>query len=265
MTRYATLIERFGPLIETKVIPEVAMMKPVGFQGLIAFILKWSWIVTAAVTLVQQTVCAREMLTNSLQVIDAPSWLTEKQLETSTRRIENFLEWDLHRIKAYFHSTKTEFDSIHDFSFAASAFFRRADGTIHLGPTVTKESFDGIFGHEMVHAIFFQKYKGAIPPWLEEGLANYIGMIGHPDYKWLATQDLGDITKLAHPNIDPRGSKFHYMLSTATMEMIASKCSLKDLLQLSVGRKLTSYLATYCEIKDLNSDLKSWVKVKAAK
>ncbi len=184
---------------------------------------------------------------------------SESGLQKTTRRVEIFLEWDLRRINVYFHSKQAEFNSLEATQIRGGfAFFKRDDSTIHLSPNCrSKENFDLVSsGHELVHAIFFQKYKGAIPLWLEEGLANYIGRIDHPNYRWLASQDLGDITKLVHPNSDATGSKFHYEFSTAAIEMIASKCSLKDLLQLSVGSKLTTYLSTYCKITDVNSDLR---------
>lgn len=184
-------------------------------------------------------------------------------LKTCVSRIENVLEWDIRKIRAFYYENETEFQNVHHLNFQAYAFFRRSDSTIHVSSKVTRENFDKIFGHEAVHAIFYQKYKGAIPGWLEEGLANYLGRMQSPDYKWLKTQPTTDVTKISHPNFDPTGSRYHYAVSTALIEMIASKCSLKDLLQLSVGSKMETYLKTFCEIKDINSDFEKWVLAKS--
>jgi hypothetical protein len=139
------------------------------------------------------------------------------------------------------------------------------ENDIHLGPKVTNENFDTIFGHEMSHIISFQKYKGAIPQWLEEGVANHVAQAAQVDYIWLVSRPFPeDVKKLVHPfSSDFEGARYHYMASQALIEMIASKCDLKNLLRLSVGRKMDNYLKTYCEIKDLNSDFKKWVRNRA--
>ena len=82
---------------------------------------------------------------------------------------------------------------------------------------------DHVIGHELVHVILRQKYKGAIPGWLEEGLANYTGkMGGKVDYKWLQTQPKVDVMTLSHPFSGSVGFRYHYIASTGVMEMIAS-------------------------------------------
>jgi hypothetical protein len=52
-------------------------------------------------------------------------------------------------------------------------------------------------------------------------------------------------------------------LSTATVDMLAHRCNLKDLLMLTTGAKLTDYLETFCKIKDINADVREWVKKKS--
>ena len=52
------------------------------------------------------------------------------------------------------------------------------------------------------------------------------------------------------------------MVSKALVEMISKKCDLSDLLQLSVGKNLDSYLGTFCEIKDLNQSFTMWLEKK---
>lgn len=211
------------------------------------------------------TVCAfaKRIQTNNILFQEAPDWLTEGQVEQATNTVQNFLQWDLHRIKAFYHQNQNEFESLHHAGRSIKAFFRPSDSTLHLGPEVNAQNFVPIFSHEIVHAVFFQKYKGAIPPWLEEGLANYLGKTGPVDYRWLASQPPVDITTLAHPTKDSSGLKYHYQASQAAAEMIVAQCSLDDLLQLSVGRKLVTYLSTYCEIPDVNVAFKKWVAKKA--
>lgn len=208
---------------------------------------------------------AREIVTNSVHIRNAPDWLKETEVDKTTKRIENTLEWSIRRVPVTFYTDPDTFKEAHGLKFTADAFFKKTDGTLHMGPTVNPQNFDVKFGHELVHAVLFQKYKSAIPDWLEEGLANYVGKTTAPDYQWLANQTLGDVTQLRHPNRDFEGSKYHYQVSTAVLEMIAAKCSLKDLLQLSVGSKLTVYLKTYCEISDINADFKKWVASKIRK
>lgn len=205
---------------------------------------------------------AKEITINQVYFHNAPEWLKEHRLQAVVDKVQAFLEWDIRRIHVYYYTDRMEFNRKLTLNFKAAAFFRRADSTLHLGPEVEDKNFDRIFTHELVHAIFYQKYKGSIPPWLEEGLANYIGKTEAVDYAWLKAQAPTDVTKLTHPNSDQTGAKYHYQASTALIEMIAKKCSLHDLLKLSVGAKLTTYLSTYCEIKDVNSAFTQWLKTR---
>jgi hypothetical protein len=208
---------------------------------------------------------AQEIITNSIQFTNPPEWLGEDLLGTATGKVQDFLEWDLHRVKAYWHADQAEFEKAHGGGPWVKAFFKHSDQSLHVGPKVDAANFKRIFAHEMVHAVFFQKYKKAIPPWLEEGLANYVGETSKADYAWLSKQNLPDVTKLAHPLKEQTDSKLHYQVSTALVEMIASHCSLHDLLHLSVGRSLEKYLSTYCEISDVNKNFRDWIKEKSKK
>lgn len=207
---------------------------------------------------------ARPLQTNFISFADAPEWLSEGMLSQATGPIQDFLQWDLRRLKAFYYTDASAFSDAAGGNGSYKAFFRRKDGTIHLGPEIHAANFNRVFSHELVHAIFFQKYKGAIPAWLEEGFANYLGKVGSVEYAWLVQQPIPNVTTLGHPSTDPTGSHFHYQTSTALAEMIAAKCPLSDLFQLSVGRKIETYLSTFCEIQDLNAEYVKWIKSKAA-
>jgi hypothetical protein len=226
-----------------------------------------SWYCTVNLLFVLCAIPARanEILTNFIRFPKPPAWLSAAMVEKGTGPIQDFLQWDIRRIQAFWHGDPAEFGALHGAGPSIKAFFRRSDSTLHLGPEVNASNFIPIFSHELVHAVFFQKYKDAIPKWMEEGLANYLGKTGPVDYVWLASQPFRDVTTLTHPLQDTSGMRFHYQTSTAVTEFIAAKCSLNDLLQLSVGKKLETYLGTYCEINDLNTGYQKWVKEKAEK
>jgi hypothetical protein len=205
-----------------------------------------------------------ELKTNAVFMESHPDWVTVGRLDKVVDHIQSLLEWDIHRIKVTWYKDQNTFESVHNYGPTVLAISRKSDNTVHLGPRVTNENFDGVFGHEMVHIISFQKYKEAIPPWLEEGLANYLSKQGSVDYKWLKSHPLpNDVRNLVHPfNGSEDHIRYHYMASQALVEMIASKCDLSNLLRLSVGRKMENYFSTYCGIKDLNSDYKNWLDSK---
>jgi hypothetical protein len=206
--------------------------------------------------------------TNEVKVVNPPKWLTSAKVDKVVQRVQGILEWDIRKIQVYWHPDRTEFERSHGYGSAVLAYSRKQDKTVHMGPKIAKENFEAIFGHELTHVILFQKYGDAIPKWLEEGLANYVGKQGKVDYGWLAAQAPRDVTTLSHPfkGISSEGSydhaRFHYMASTALIEMIAAKCDLEDLLQLSVGKKLENFLSTYCGISDVNQAYSSWIKKK---
>jgi hypothetical protein len=201
--------------------------------------------------------------TNCCEVTNAPKWLTNFKLSDIAAKMERDMGWSIRRVKVIFHDTDASFSGAANLNFSANAFFSPARQTIEFKPQKDLETFTPTFRHELSHVISNQKFKGAIPSWLEEGFANYLGSKRKVDYKWLAAQELPDASRLSHPQSDATGSQMHYQLSTATVEMIAKRCNLKDLLMLTTGSKLTNYLETFCKIKDINAEVRAWVKSKA--
>jgi hypothetical protein len=218
--------------------------------------------------------------TNEVHCDEAPAWLTSRLVDRVVERIESKLEWDIRKVRMVWHLDQQEFQKAHGYSESVLAFSRQSDNSVHLGPRVTEVNFESVFGHELVHVILFQKYKGAVPKWLEEGLANSLSnhkpieKNGKPvhdpslwtvDYAWLAAQPQMDVLTLKHPflGVATSGARYHYQASQALVEMIASHCSLDQLLQLSVGKKLENYLSTFCGIHDVNSEFRKWIAKKA--
>jgi hypothetical protein len=206
---------------------------------------------------------------NSARFNNPPSWLTEGRVDRVISSIQRYMEWDIRKVQVTWYDNPEAFQSFHGFGSSVLAVSKKPENVIYLGPRVTKDNFDSILGHELVHIILYQKYKDAIPKWLEEGLANFIAKKGKVDYRWLSSQNPpADVRNLVHPFLDAskgQGSTnptYHYQASTALIEMIASKCRLDDLLQLSVGTKLENYLSNLCEIRDINEDFKKWVRKK---
>lgn len=207
--------------------------------------------------------------TNAAYIYNAPDWLKRNRAEKSIRRIQRDLEWSIRRVPVYFYKDVDSFTKAHNLGpFVTAVTVSNSGGsTVHLGPKVTNDNFDQVFSHELVHVIIYQKYKDAIPKWLEEGLANHLAKKKKVDYKWLASKTLPeDVTKaLVHPlntkSFDD--AVFRYKASQALAEMLSKKCDLRILLQLSVERKMENYIKTYCEIKDLNATFKEWVAKKA--
>ena len=69
-----------------------------------------------------------------------------------------------------------------------------------------------------------------------------------------------DVHQLVHPLVGSIDEiHYHYMASQALIEMSAAKCDLRNLLRLSVGRKMESYLDTYCGLPDLTGEFKNWI------
>lgn len=205
---------------------------------------------------------AKEIDTNSARFVDAPDWLKRLRAEKVIDRIQTKLEWTIRKIDVRFYRNAGEFQKSHSLGPLAMAVTRKDQNKIHLGPQVDDKNFDEVFGHELVHVILGQKYKDAVPKWLEEGLANHLAKYGKVDYKWLSQRKLpADVRQMSHPynatSVD--GVHLHYVASQALAEMLAKKCDLENLLRLSVGEKLENYLATYCEIPDLNAAFRKWV------
>jgi hypothetical protein len=207
-----------------------------------------------------------EIQTNAVHMSNAPKWLKRTRVEKIIDHIQMVLEWNIRRIEVTWYSDLASFDKAHTLGPLAMAVSRRSDGTMHLGPRVTTSNFDQVFGHELVHIISAQKYKDAIPRWLEEGLANHLAKNGNVDYKWLASKPFpAEVRNLTHPFASSMSTvHYHYVASQALAEMIAKKCDLSNVLRLSVGTNMDIYLDTYCEIKDLNESFRKWVKTKAS-
>ncbi len=204
----------------------------------------------------------KDLTTSAVRFENAPSWLTEARIDKVTSRIQRALEWDIRRIQARYYPEASSFNRVNPYDSSVLAFTRSKDQSIHIGPKVGPSDFDVIFGHELAHVILRQKYKSAIPNWLEEGLANYVAKRGSPDYLWLKSQPKHDVRSMNHPYKD-NNVRYHYAASTALMEMLANRCDIHDLLQLSVGSKLENYLGTLCGIKDLNLEFQQWVEQRA--
>ena len=211
---------------------------------------------------------AKDITTNEVVIDHAPDWLTQARVEKVTDRMQQKLEWTIRKIKVHYFANDVDFQKSHSLGPNAIAVTTGQGETVsmYLGPLVTNQEFDEVFGHELTHVIVLQKYKGAIPPWFEEGLANHYG--GHPkvDYKWMARQTpIADVKLLAHPM---RGSvsdiRYRYKASQALAEMLDKKCELENLIRLSVQRKMEDYIVTFCEIPDLNVAFKAWVSKQAA-
>lgn len=181
---------------------------------------------------------AKDLLTNSALLVEPPSWVTSVRINRLADRMQSQLEWTIRRVKVFWYKDQKQFQATHKFGSLAVAFSRPSDNTVHLGPKVTDANFDQVFSHELVHVISFQKYKQAIPRWLEEGLANYYAKKGKVSYAWLKTQAFPvDVRTLTHPYAikSVNSTKYHYMASQALVEMIAARCDLRNLLRLSVG------------------------------
>lgn len=203
----------------------------------------------------------------------APKWLQARRVEKVTDRVESYLEWDIRRVRVLWYTDAQAFAKGHGYGDTVLAFARKQDNSIHIGPRVTDANFDGVFGHELTHIILFQKYQGSVPNWLEEGLSNFVSKQGKVDYAWLGSQPPRDVTSLSHPfksltvaGAQPAGfdaPRYHYQASTALIEMIAAKCDLRDLLQLSLKKKLETYLANTCGLSDVNQEFRKWLARKA--
>jgi hypothetical protein len=212
----------------------------------------------------------RSIDTNSVHAENVPTWVTSSRMERVADKISNALEWDIRKIKVTFFADQRAFLKAHGLDDSVLAYTIKPKNLVGIGPRVTPANFDPVFGHELVHVILYQKYKDAVPGWLEEGLANYTVKYGKVDYPWLASLPERDFSSLTHPfsaggKMGAGGPRYAYQASQALMEMIATHCDIKDLVTMSVGKKLESYLPTLCEITDLNGEFRKWIKRKAGK
>lgn len=206
-----------------------------------------------------------EIKTNSVHTINYPAWLNRSMIDRVADKMQNKLEWSIRRVELVWHKDQTEFENFHHMGPLVLALAKKSDSSIHIGPKVNEKNFENVFGHELVHIISQQKYKDAIPGWLEEGLANHYSHSNKVDYIWLKSQYHNqDIRSLNHPFGENNQNtndqvNFHYMASQAFMEMIEKKCDLSNLIRLSVKRKLEDKLNTLCGVGDLNKAFSEWV------
>ncbi len=203
----------------------------------------------------------QNIITNNVHMSNAPSWLSGSHMDRVVDSVQSKMEWDIRRISVTFYYDEPSFLKANQLGSSAVAITRRSDLSVHLGPEVKADNFDQVFAHELVHVISMQKYKGAIPNWLEEGLANHLSHYGAVDYNWLASQaPIGDVKELVHPFAGTvTRTRYIYMASTALAEKISAKCDFTELLRMSVKRKLENYLGNICDIHDLNGSFKNWV------
>lgn len=208
---------------------------------------------------------AAEIDTNAVYMPNAPDWLKRTRVEKVIDRMQTQLEWTIRKVEVRWYYDEASFIKAQSLGKGVRAVTQKAKGLIHMGPSVNSQEFDSIFGHELVHVILGQKYKEAVPSWVEEGLANYLAKHDKVNYAWLAQQPFpSDVRQLSHPFTNTvSGPRYHYQASQALAEMIAKKCDMANLLRLSVGQSMDTYLSTYCEIKDLNAEFKKWVASKA--
>jgi hypothetical protein len=212
--------------------------------------------------------------TNEITISNPPSWLTKSMVTKVIGDIEKRLEWDLRKASAKFTSDEAEFKSHHNLGGGVLAYSRKSESKIEMGPSVTAQNFTPVFGHEIAHLIIGQKYQknagknASVPAWLEEGLANWAARNTKIDYKWLNSQPIKPVTSLIHPFENVGGAQassstqYHYQASSALAEMLDKKCDLSDLLQLALKRGIDKYLATACEIDDIDKAFRAWIKKK---
>jgi hypothetical protein len=199
--------------------------------------------------------------TGSLELQSPPSWVSPNRVERVTEKVQNTLEWQTRRVKVLFYADEARFRKAHGLSGDILGFTREREQIIHLGPAVNSANFDEVLGHELAHIILFQKYKGAIPPWMVEGLANKAAGRSPVDYVWLSRQKLPAVRALRHPFRDA-SSRLHYQLSTAVVELLQRRCDFPDLLQMSLKGGVEARLGPLCGITDLDRAASDWVRDK---
>lgn len=209
------------------------------------------------------TVWGQDFRTNSLKVINPPQWVKKSKVQKVTDHIESKLEWKIRRIPVYWHQSQATYAKAHNLGPLAAAVTVKSpkQTAIHIGPSVDKSDYQQILGHELVHVVFYQKYRHSIPKWLEEGFANFLSRKTKVDYSKLKKLNLPkDVTQMDHPfSGSYTDIKNHYLISQALVEMLDKKCDLSRLLRLSVNRKLMTYIHNTCQIKDINQSFQTWI------
>ena len=151
--------------------------------------------------LITTSVHAKLILTNEIKFPDAPGWLTNYKVVKCIKKIQNKMEWDVKRVDVRLHATEESFLAAHNLRGASIlAVADQKNNMIHFSPKINASNFCEVLTHEFVHIILYQKYKKAIPTWLEEGLANYFSDRGRVDYNWLfSVKPYPDVRKMLHP------------------------------------------------------------------
>lgn len=210
---------------------------------------------------------AKTLLLNAALIHNPPNWLNMNYAEKPILKIQSKLEWSVRRVDVFFYNNWSDYLRAHNLGKRAVAVTvtKNNKSSIHMSPNLTKANYPNVMAHELVHVILRQKYKDAIPKWLEEGLANHLAQYEKVDYKWLAQQTpIDDVTKLSHPFQASKSQiSYRYKASQALAEMLQKKCDLENLIRLSVERKMTNYIDTFCGIKDINLAFKNWLKNKS--
>ncbi len=210
---------------------------------------------------------SKELLTNVAYFNNVPKWVTRSRVNRIADRVTRYMEWSIRRMDVEWYDNQQDFQNAHQMGPYPVAVTQKKLNKILLGPKVHEKNFDQIFGHELVHVTSVQKYKDAIPPWLEEGVANFISKGKTIDYAKLAKSPIPeDVKSMSHPIQGTYEEVLNkYMMSQALTEMIASKCDFINLLRLSVQRKLEDYLENICRIKELNQSFREWIYKKSKK
>ena len=227
----------------------------------------WIWIFACLLVQLSAPSFSAELLTNCAFFKDAPKWLNSSRVNRIAESVTRIMEWEIRRVNVVWYQNQKDFQAAHKLGPLAMAVTQREANRILLGPKVVESNFDRIFGHELVHITSEQKYKGAIPKWLEEGVANYVAQFSKVDYVNMNKHSLPpNVTSIVHPiSASAEDTLNNYAISQALIEMISSQCDFRNLLRLSVQRKMEDYLENICKISDINASFKKWVMEQASK
>src|SRR5258708_3366238 len=97
-----------------------------------------------------------DVKTNNIHMAAAPDWVTVQKVDSIVDKIQELLEWDIRRIEVHWYKDQGEFENLHHYGPTVLAISKKSDSTVHLGPRVNADNFNGVFGHELVHIISFQ-------------------------------------------------------------------------------------------------------------
>lgn len=209
------------------------------------------------------TALSAELLTNCARFNDSPKWLNLSRVNRIADSVTRIMEWDIRRVEVQWYRNQKEFEAAH------SLGTRRDPTEVKIvfcwDQKLSKVISIVLLDTELVHITSAQKFKDAIPKWLEEGMANHLANFGKVDYKTMAKRPLPkDVTKMNHPmNGSEQDILNHYLTSQALAEMLSARCDFRNLLRLSVQRKMEHYLEKVCRISDINQTFQKWVSDQA--